>query len=67
MFRKILDALIITTFLVVFGGATFIYLQRGKISNLIMDKITDQLPELVKGSMPSIPKMPSTTGPVMKF
>ena len=43
------------------------YFQRGKITESIMSEVQKQLPSLVKGSMPSIPKMPSSTGSVNPF
>ena len=43
------------------------YFQRGKITDSIMSEVQKQLPSLVKGAMPSIPKMPSATGPVNPF
>ena len=46
---------------------TLAYFQRGKITESIMTEVQKQLPSLVKGAMPSIPKMPSATGPVNPF
>ncbi len=43
------------------------YFQRGKITESIMTEVQKQLPSLVKGAMPSIPKMPSSTGSVNPF
>ena len=43
------------------------YFQRGKITESIMSEVQKQLPSLVKGAMPSIPKMPSSTGSVNPF
>tara|TARA_R100000995_G_scaffold80049_1_gene51534 strand:- start:261 stop:467 length:207 start_codon:yes stop_codon:yes gene_type:complete len=45
----------------------FAYFQRGKITESIMTEVQKQLPSLVKGAMPSIPKMPSSTGSVNLF
>ena len=43
-------------------GGAFIY--RSKILDVVLDNVKKELPELVKGSMPSVPKM---TGPAMPF
>ena len=53
--------------MVAVAGGTFAYFQRGKITESIMSEVQKQLPSLVKGAMPSIPKMPSATGPVNPF
>ena len=50
----------------VFGG-TFAYFQRGKLTESIMSEVQKQLPSLVKGAMPSIPSVPSSTGSVLPF
>ena len=46
---------------------TLAYFQRGKITESIMSEVQKQLPSLVKGAMPSIPKIPSSTGSVNPF
>ena len=43
------------------------YFQRGKITESIMTEVQKQLPSLVKGAMPSIPSVPSSTGGVNPF
>ena len=43
-------------------GGAFIY--RSKILDVVLDNVKKELPSLVKGSMPSVPKM---TGPAMPF
>ena len=43
------------------------YFQRGKITESIMIEVQKQLPSLVKGAMPSIPSVPSSTGSVLPF
>ena len=43
------------------------YFQRGKITESIMTEVQKQLPSLVKGSMPAIPNVPSSTGGVNPF
>tara|TARA_R100001463_G_scaffold38487_2_gene82429 strand:+ start:453 stop:659 length:207 start_codon:yes stop_codon:yes gene_type:complete len=43
------------------------YFQRGKITESIMTEVQKQLPSLVKGSMPTIPNVPSSTGGVNPF
>jgi len=49
------------------GGGTFAYFQRGKITESIMTEVQKQLPSLVKGAMPAIPSVPSSTGSVLPF
>jgi len=43
-------------------GGAFIY--RSKILDVVLDNVKKELPALVKGSMPTVPKM---TGPAMNF
>ena len=43
------------------------YFQRGKITESIMSEVQKQLPSLVKGAMPKIPSVPSSTGSVLPF
>ena len=43
------------------------YLQRGKITESIMTEVQKQLPSLVKGAMPKIPNVPTSTGSVLPF
>ena len=57
-----------TAFLVIaVGGGVFAFFNRGKITESIMTEVQKQLPSLVKGAMPSIPKTPSATGGVLPF
>tara|TARA_B100000287_G_scaffold398115_1_gene415252 strand:+ start:5534 stop:5740 length:207 start_codon:yes stop_codon:yes gene_type:complete len=46
-------------------GGAFVF--RSKIFDAVLDGVKKELPSLVEGSMPSIPKMPSSTGPVNPF
>jgi len=64
---KILTYINTAALVVAVGGGTFAYFQRGKITESIMTEVQKQLPSLVKGAMPSVPKMPSSTGPVNPF
>jgi hypothetical protein len=43
------------------------YFQRGKITESIMSEVQKQLPSLVKGAMPKVPSVPSSTGSVLPF
>ena len=43
-------------------GGAFIY--RSKILDVVLDNVKKEIPALVKGSMPTVPKM---TGPAMNF
>jgi hypothetical protein len=64
---KILTYINTAALVVAVGGGTLAYFQRGKITESIMTEVQKQLPSLVKGAMPSIPKMPSSTGSVNPF
>ena len=64
---KILTYINTAALVVAVGGGTFAYFQRGKITESIMSEVQKQLPSLVKGAMPSVPKMTSSTGPVNPF
>ena len=64
---KILTYINAAALVVAVAGGTFAYFQRGKITESIMTEVQKQLPSLVKGAMPSIPKMPSSTGSVNPF
>ena len=64
---KILTYINAAALVVAVAGGTFAYFQRGKITESIMSEVQKQLPSLVKGAIPSIPKMPSATGPVNPF
>ena len=44
-----------------------VYFQRGKITESIMSEVQKQLPSLVKGAMPNIPSVPTSTGGVNPF
>tara|TARA_B100001250_G_scaffold413719_1_gene448796 strand:+ start:4351 stop:4557 length:207 start_codon:yes stop_codon:yes gene_type:complete len=46
-------------------GGAFIY--RSKIFDAVLDGVKKELPSLVKGAMPSIPSVPSSTGSVLPF
>ncbi len=46
-------------------GGAFIY--RSKIFDAVLDGVKKELPALVQGAMPEMPKMPQTTGPVNPF
>ena len=68
---KILTYINTAALVVAVGGGTLAYFQRGKIKPLvtesIMNEVQKQLPSVIKGAMPSVPQMPSTTGPVNPF
>ena len=64
---KILTYINTAALVVAVGGGTFAYFQRGKITESIISEVQKQLPSLVQGAMPSVPKMPSATGPVNPF
>jgi len=64
---KILTYINTAALVVAVGGGTFAFFNRGKITESIMSEVQKQLPSLVQGAMPAIPKMPSATGPVNPF
>ncbi len=57
---KILTYINTAVLVVAVGGGTFLYTQRTKITN----QIVDQALNAVKGSMLKTPGIPSSTGPV---
>ena len=64
---KILTYINTAALVVAVGGGTFAFFNRGKITESIMSEVQKQLPSLVKGAMPSIPKTPTATGGVLPF
>ena len=46
------------------GGA---FLFRSKIFDAVLDGVKNELPSLVQGAMPEMPKVPEMTGPVLPF
>ncbi len=64
---KILTYINTAALVVAVGGGTFVFFNRGKITETIMTEVQKQLPSLVKGAMPAIPSVPKTTGPVNPF
>ena len=60
---KILTYINTAALVVAVAGGTFLYTQRTKITN----QIVDQALTVVKGAMPAIPSVPKTTGPVNPF
>ena len=64
---KILTYINTAALVVAVGGGTFTYFQRGKITESIISEVQKQLPSLVKGAMPKIPSVPSSTGSVLPF
>jgi len=64
---KVLTYINATALVLAVAGGTFAYFQRGKITESIMTEVQKQLPALVKGAMPAIPSVPSSTGSVLPF
>ena len=64
---KILTYINTAALVVAVGGGVFAYLNRGKLADIVTNEIQKQLPSLVKGAMPSIPSVPSSTGSVLPF
>ena len=64
---KILTYINTAALVVAVGGGVFAYLNREKLADIVTNEIQKQLPSLVKGAMPSIPSVPSSTGSVLPF
>jgi len=64
---KVLTYINATALVLAVAGGTFAYFQRGKITESIMSEVQKQLPSLVKGAMPKMPSVPSSTGSVLPF
>ena len=64
---KILTYINTAALVVAVGGGTLVFFNRGKITESIMTEVQKQLPSLVKGAMPKIPSVPSSTGSVLPF
>ena len=64
---KVLTYINATALVLAVAGGTFAYFNRGKITESIMTEVQKQLPSLVKGAMPEIPSVPSSTGSVLPF
>ena len=64
---KILTYINTAALVVAVGGGVFGYLNRGKLADIVTNEIQKQLPSLVKGAMPKIPSVPSSTGSVLPF
>jgi len=64
---KILTYINTAALVVAVGGGALAYFQRGKITESIMTEVQKQLPSLVKGAMPKVPSVPSSTGSVLPF
>ena len=60
---KILTYINTAALVVAVGGGTFLYTQRTKITN----HIVDQALTVIKGAIPKTPGLPSSTGPVNPF
>ena len=61
---KILTYINFAAFILGVAGLGGAYIYRSKILDVVLDNVKKELPALVKGSMPSVPKM---TGPAMNF
>ena len=64
---KILTYINTAALVVAVGGGTLVFFNRGKITESIMTEVQKQLPSFVKGAMPKIPSVPSSTGSVLPF
>jgi len=64
---KILTYINTAALVVAVGGGGLAYFNRGKLADIVTNEIQKQLPSLVKGAMPKIPSVPSSTGSVLPF
>ena len=62
---KILTYINTAAVVVVLGSGAFAYFQRGKITDALLDQVKGQIPGLLQKSIPTTPKLPDRTGPVM--
>ena len=64
---KIITWINFAAFLLGVAGLGSAFLFRSKIFDAVLDGVKKELPALVQGAMPEMPKMPQTTGPVNPF
>ena len=64
---KIITWINFAAFILGVAGLGSAFLFRSKIFDAVLDGVKKELPALVQGAMPEIPKMPSSTGPVNPF
>ena len=64
---KILTYINFAAFILGVAGLGGAFLHRSKILDVVLDNVQKELPELVKGSMPNVPKLPTNTGSVLPF
>ena len=64
---KIITWINFAAFILGVAGLGSAFLFRSKIFDAVLDGVKKELPALVQGAMPEIPKMPQTTGPVNPF
>ena len=61
---KIITWINFAAFILGVAGLGSAFLFRSKIFDAVLDSVKKELPALVQGAMPEMPKMPQTTGPV---
>tara|TARA_B000000609_G_C24076323_1_gene294890 strand:+ start:442 stop:648 length:207 start_codon:yes stop_codon:yes gene_type:complete len=64
---KIITWINFAAFILGVAGLGSAFLFRSKIFDVVLDGVKKELPALVQGAMPEMPKMPSSTGPVNPF
>ena len=64
---KIITWINFAAFILGVAGLGSAFLFRSKIFDAVLDSVKKELPALVQGAMPEMPKMPQTTGPVNPF
>ena len=64
---KIITWINFAAFILGVAGLGSAFLFRSKIFDTVLDGVKKELPALIQGSMPEVPKMPEMTGPVLPF
>ena len=64
---KIITWINFAAFILGVAGLGSAFLFRSKIFDVVLDGVKKELPALVQGAMPEMPKIPQTTGPVNPF
>ena len=64
---KIITWINFAAFILGVAGLGSAFLFRSKIFDAVLDGVKKELPALVQGAMPEMPKLPQTTGPVNPF
>lgn len=64
---KVLTYINTASLVFVFVGGGLAYFQRDKITDAVLNQVKEQIPILVRNSLPKVPNLPINTGPVLPF